>query len=54
MSALAMAIERRQWELAAYYLLAGLAEAAAKLPPDAVGALLAVLEEAPGREQRRS
>jgi len=43
MSALALAIERKEWELAALYLLLGVSRAAAKLPPDAVHGLLAVL-----------
>jgi hypothetical protein len=43
MSALALAIERKQWELAALYLLLGVSRAAAKLPPDAVYGLLEVL-----------
>lgn len=53
MTVLALAIQQRQWELAAYCLLVGLAEAAAKLPPDALSGLLAVLEEGPGHERRR-
>ncbi|MFQ5879776.1 MAG: hypothetical protein ACE5IZ_06370 [Dehalococcoidia bacterium] len=53
MPILAVAIEHRQWELAAYCLLVGLAEAAAKLPPDALNGLLAVLEEAPTHERHR-
>jgi hypothetical protein len=43
MSALALAIERKEWELAALYLLLGVSRAAAKLPPDAVHGLLEVL-----------
>ncbi|MGQ9572790.1 MAG: hypothetical protein ACUVV3_06350 [Dehalococcoidia bacterium] len=43
MSALAQAIERKQWELTALYLLLGVSQAAAKLPPDAIHGLLAVL-----------
>ena len=43
MSALAVAIERREWELAALCLLVGVAEAAAALPADAVEGLLEVL-----------
>ena len=65
MSALALAIERKQWELTALYLLLGVSRAAAKLPPDAIYGLLEVLsaegEEGlpspgrggPGRAQRR-
>jgi hypothetical protein len=43
MSALALAIERKEWELAALYLLLGVSRAAAKLPPDAIYGLLEVL-----------
>jgi hypothetical protein len=65
MSALALAIERKQWEVAALYLLLGVSQAAAKLPPDAVYGLLEVLSGAaaqglpstrkggPGRGKRR-
>lgn len=47
MSALALAIERKQWEVAALYLLLGLTQAAAKLPPDAISGLLELLEGSP-------
>ena len=40
---LAVAIKRREWELASLCLLMGVAEAAAALPPDAVEGLLEVL-----------
>jgi hypothetical protein len=43
MSALALAIERQEWEVAALYLLLGVSQAAAKLPPDAIHGLLEVL-----------
>jgi hypothetical protein len=43
MSALALAIERKEWELTALYLLLGVSRAAAKLPPDAIYGLLEVL-----------
>jgi hypothetical protein len=42
-STLAVAIERKQWELASLCLLMGVVEAAAALPPDAVEGLLEVL-----------
>ena len=45
MSALALAIERKEWEAAALYLLLGVSQAAAKLPPDAIHGLLEVLSE---------
>ena len=44
MSRMAIAIERRDWTLVALYLLLGVAEMTAKLPPDAVTGLLEVLE----------
>jgi len=47
MSALALAIQRKQWEVAALYLLVGLTQATAKLPPDAILGLLEVLEGSP-------
>ncbi len=40
---LAVAIKRREWELASLCLLMGVAEAAAALPPEAVEGLLEVL-----------
>lgn len=43
MPALALAIERKEWELAALYLLLGVSRAAANLPPDAIYGLLEVL-----------
>jgi hypothetical protein len=48
MSALALAIERKEWELAALYLLLGVSQAAAKLPPDAICGLLEVLSAEEG------
>lgn len=45
MSGLAIAIERRQWEIVALYLLAGVAAATEKLPPDSLNGLLDVLTE---------
>jgi hypothetical protein len=42
-SALALAIERKEWELTALYLLLGVSRAAAKLPPEAIHGLLEVL-----------
>jgi len=43
MQTLAVAIERKHWELAALCLLLGLTEAAAKLPPETMEGLLEVL-----------
>jgi hypothetical protein len=48
MSALALAIERKEWEAAALYLLLGVSQAAAKLPPDAIYGLLEVLSAESG------
>lgn len=47
MSALTVAVERRAWTLVALYLLLGVAEAASRLPPDAVEGLLEALEGLP-------
>jgi len=49
MSHLALAVERRQWSLVSLLLLLGVAEAAAKLPPDALIGLLELLEGRPSR-----
>jgi hypothetical protein len=43
LSTLALAVERKQWELASLCLLVGVAEAAATLPPGAFEGLLEVL-----------
>ena len=43
MTALALAIERRQWPLVSLYLLTGVADAAQKLPPGSLAALLELL-----------
>ncbi|MCJ7490567.1 MAG: hypothetical protein MUP15_00135 [Dehalococcoidia bacterium] len=47
MSRLAIAVERQEWTVVALYLLLGVAEVAAKLPPDAVTGLLELLEGPP-------
>jgi hypothetical protein len=52
MSTLAVAIERKQWNLAALLLLLGVAEAAEALPPDAVEGLLEVLAGLEAEEGR--
>lgn len=52
MSALAIAVGRNDWALVALYLLLGVAEAAAKLPRDALEGLLEVLEGTPRRGRR--
>ena len=52
-SALALAIERKSWTLAALCLLVGLAEVASRLPPEALEELIELLEEPPrGRRTR--
>jgi hypothetical protein len=50
-SALAIALERRDWSLAALCLLLGVAEVASRLPPETLEALLELLEE--GLDDRR-
>jgi len=42
---LALALKRRQWDLAALYLLLGISEAAAKLPPESLEAILDLLSQ---------
>ena len=51
MSAFAVAVERKQWSLVSLYLLLGVTEAARRLPPESLSALLDLLEagEADGR-----
>jgi hypothetical protein len=51
-SVLAMALERRSWALASLCLLLGVADAAARLTPEALEQLLDLLE-APARGRRR-
>jgi hypothetical protein len=51
-SVLALALERRAWSLAALCLLLGVADAAARLPPETLESLLELLE-APDRGRRR-
>jgi hypothetical protein len=52
-SVLAIAIERKNWTLAALCLLLGVADAAARLPPETLDHLLDLLE-IPGRGRRRN
>ncbi len=50
-SALAVAVERGRWDVAALCLALGVVEVASRLPPDSLEALLALLQEgAGGRE----
>jgi hypothetical protein len=53
MSGLALALERRQWETVALYLLAGVAAATEKLPPDSLNGLLDLLSEGGHRGAHR-
>ncbi len=43
-SALALALERQEWSLAALCLLLGVAEAATRLPPETLESLMELLE----------
>ncbi|MFQ6020223.1 MAG: hypothetical protein ACE5KW_05660 [Dehalococcoidia bacterium] len=57
MTDLTAAIESREWELVALYLLLGVTQAAAQLPPEALDGLLEILDaqarEAGGPGERR-
>ena len=46
-SALAVAVDRQEWSLAALCLLLGVADAAARLPPETLESLLELLERRP-------
>lgn len=50
MTDLAVAIDEQQWELAALYLLLGVTQAAAQLPPEALDGLLEILAPEAKRE----
>ena len=50
---LALALERQAWSLAALCLLLGVADAAARLPPETLESLLELLEGTPGEPRRR-
>jgi hypothetical protein len=52
-SILARAIERRDWRLAALCLLLGVADAASRLPPEALESLLELLEGVPDDRRKR-
>jgi hypothetical protein len=52
-SALALALERRDWSLAALCLLLGVADAASRLPPETLESLLELLEGVPGDRRKR-
>ena len=46
-SALALAIERKDWDTAAFLLLLGVSRAARKLPAETLEEMLAILAEEP-------
>jgi hypothetical protein len=50
---LTRAIERRDWSLAAICLLLGVADAASRLPPDALESLLELLDGLPDDRRDR-
>jgi hypothetical protein len=52
-SVLAVALERREWTLAALCLLLGVADAAASVPPETFESLLELLEVPSGGRRRR-
>jgi hypothetical protein len=52
-SVLAIALERRDYPLAALCLLVGVVEAASRLPPETLEALLELLEDAGPHDKRR-
>jgi hypothetical protein len=51
-STLTVALERGRWELAALCLALGVVEAASRLPPDSLEALLALLQQGEGPQGR--
>jgi hypothetical protein len=58
MTSLAVAVEKREWRLVSLYLLLGVSEAAALLPPETLTELIDLLggepeTKAPGRGTRR-
>jgi hypothetical protein len=52
MTAIAAAVNARQWELVSLRLLIGVSKAAALLPPESLTALVEVLGGAPEKEAR--
>lgn len=52
-SALAIALERRDYPLAALCLLVGMVETASRLPPETLDALLVLLEDVGPHDKRR-
>ena len=54
MTRLEVAVREKQWELVCLYLLLGVTEAASKLPPESLSALLDLLAgEEEGRQEAR-
>jgi hypothetical protein len=53
MTAFAVAVERRQWPLVSMYLLLGVSEAAQKLPPESLVALIDLLSGEEAAERKR-
>ena len=56
MTGFAVAVERRQWRVVSLYLALGITEAASKLPPESLTALVELLggDETPRTERRRA
>ena len=52
MTGMALAIERRQWQLVSLYLLLGVSEAASLLPRESLDELLDLLSAAPPPPRR--
>jgi hypothetical protein len=52
-TAFEIAVERRQWQVVALYLLLGISEAASKLPPESLTALIDLLGGESGDEPAR-
>jgi hypothetical protein len=52
MTSVAVAIEKRQWQLLSLYLLLGVSEAASRLPPESLSELVDLLAGEQPRRQR--
>ena len=52
MTPLAVAVERKQWQVVALRLLIGVSEAAHKLPPESLSELLNLLGSSPPEDVR--
>jgi hypothetical protein len=53
LTALTIALERREWSLASMYLLLAVSEAASRLPPESLEALLDLLAQTLPDERER-